>query len=159
MCPKSYLYIYDFSAYLHLCPSDRFGTDRGWFYNEPVLCIFHPVRSGGTCFPTRCTRQWNHKYEERSRPINKKSTIIYYCNAMGITKHGLRPVALQSSVVTIVLESNLAYTSPPFWGTWSSFKYLFPYTEPSRRQAVILGLGVHWRSYLLVFPYRRLLIP
>ena len=23
MCPKSYLYIYDFSAYLHLCPSNR----------------------------------------------------------------------------------------------------------------------------------------
>ena len=23
MCPKSYLYIYDFSAYLHMCPSNR----------------------------------------------------------------------------------------------------------------------------------------
>ena len=23
MCPKSYLYIYDFSAYLHLCPSTQ----------------------------------------------------------------------------------------------------------------------------------------
>ena len=52
MCPKSYLYIYDFSAYLHLCSSDRFGTDRGRFCDEPVLCIFHPVPSGGTCFPT-----------------------------------------------------------------------------------------------------------
>ena len=52
MCPKSYLYIYDFLAYLHLCPSNRFGTDRGRFYNEPVLCIFHPFPSGGTCFPT-----------------------------------------------------------------------------------------------------------
>ena len=42
MCPKSYLYIHDFSAYLHLCPSNRFGTDRGRFCDEPVLCIFHP---------------------------------------------------------------------------------------------------------------------
>ena len=46
------LYLYDFSAYLHLCPSDRFGTDWGRFCNEPVLCILHPVPSGGTCFPT-----------------------------------------------------------------------------------------------------------
>ena len=23
MCPKSYLYIYDFSAYLHMCPSNQ----------------------------------------------------------------------------------------------------------------------------------------
>ena len=26
MCPKSYLYIYDFSAYLHMCPSQSVGT-------------------------------------------------------------------------------------------------------------------------------------
>ena len=61
MCPKSYLYIYDFSAYLHLCPSNRFGTDRGRFCDEPVLCIFHPVPFGGTCFPTNSpfTPAWN----------------------------------------------------------------------------------------------------
>ena len=40
LCPKSYLYLYDFSAYLHLCPYDRFGTDRGRF---SASCIrFHP---------------------------------------------------------------------------------------------------------------------
>ena len=105
-------------------------------------------------------QRWNRTYEKRTDTRNNKGiNLIYYCNAMGITKHGLRPVTLQSSVVTIVLESNPAYASPTFWGTSSSFKYLFPYTEPSCRHAVILGLGVHWRSYLLVFPYRRLLIP
>ena len=43
LCPKSCLYLDDFSAYLHMCPSNR---------SEPIgtgsLC--HP--SGGTCFPT-----------------------------------------------------------------------------------------------------------
>ena len=53
LCPKSYLYLYDFSAYLHFCPSDRFGTDRGRFCSKPVLYILHPVPSGGTCFPTK----------------------------------------------------------------------------------------------------------
>ena len=42
MCPKSYLYIYDFSAYLHMCPSQLVGTDRNRFWDQPVLCIFHP---------------------------------------------------------------------------------------------------------------------
>ena len=61
LCPKSYLYIYDFSAYLHICPSNRFGTDRAQFCDEPVLCILHPVPSGGTCFPTNSpfTLAWN----------------------------------------------------------------------------------------------------
>ena len=42
MCRKSYLYLYDFSAYLHMCPSQSVGTDRGRFWDQPVLCIFHP---------------------------------------------------------------------------------------------------------------------
>ena len=42
MCPKSYLYIYDFLAYLHMCPSQSVRTDRNRFLYQPVLCIFHP---------------------------------------------------------------------------------------------------------------------
>ena len=49
MCPKSYLYIYDFSAYLHMCPSQSVETE-----SKPVLVstgsLYLP--SGGTCFPT-----------------------------------------------------------------------------------------------------------
>ena len=36
LCPKSYLYLYDFSAYLHMCPSNRSepigaGSEINWF--------------------------------------------------------------------------------------------------------------------------------
>ena len=95
-------------------------------------------------------QRWNRKYEKSTDTRNKKGTnLIYYCNTRTITEHGLRPVTLQDSVDTIIIDSDFAYTSPNFWGTWSSFKYLFPYTQPSRRQAVILGLGVPSRAYLL----------
>ena len=67
LCPKSYLYIYDFSAYLHLCPSNRsvpikagsvisiydFVLPIDRYRSRPVLYIFHPVPSEGTCFPTQ----------------------------------------------------------------------------------------------------------
>ena len=43
MCPESYLYIYEFSAYLHLCPSNR---------SEPIGAGSLHLPSGGTCFPT-----------------------------------------------------------------------------------------------------------
>ena len=49
MCPKSYLYIYDFSAYLHMCPSQSVRTNRYRFWDRPVLFIFHPE---GHVFPT-----------------------------------------------------------------------------------------------------------
>ena len=51
MCPKSYLYIYDFSAYLHMCPSQSVGTDQYRFWDRLVLGIFHPE---GHVFPTKC---------------------------------------------------------------------------------------------------------
>ena len=78
MCPKSYLYIYDFSAYLHLCPSDRFGTDRGRFCSEPVLCILHPVPSGGTCFPTFGIR--GIKEESMETPTSLGKAISEFFN-------------------------------------------------------------------------------
>ena len=70
MCPKSYLYPYDFSAYLHLCP-----FDRGRFCDEPVLCIFHPVPSRGTCFPTNSpfTPAWD------VAPIRSASDMLLAC--------------------------------------------------------------------------------
>ena len=71
-------------------------------------------------------QRWNRKYEKSTDTRNKKGTnLIYYCNTMKITEHGLRPVTLQNSVVTIVIDSNPAYTSAPFGGTYSTFKYLF----------------------------------
>ena len=41
MCPKSYLYIYDFSAYLHVS-FQSVGTNRDRFLDRPVLCVIHP---------------------------------------------------------------------------------------------------------------------
>ena len=75
MCPKSYLYLYDFSAYLHFCPSDRFGTHRGRFCSEPVLYFLHPVPSGGTCFPTNSpfTPAWD------VAPIRSASDTLPAC--------------------------------------------------------------------------------
>ena len=79
------------------------------------------------CYPYRM-------YEKSTDTRIKKGTnLIYYCNTRAITEHGLRPVTLQDSVDTIILDSDVAYTSAKFWGAWSSFKYLFPYTQPSRR--------------------------
>ena len=45
LCPKSYLYMYDFSAYLHLCPSNRSvpigaGSVRSRFSASSIR--FHP---------------------------------------------------------------------------------------------------------------------
>ena len=55
---------------------------------------------------------WNRKYEKRTDTRNKNGiNMIYYYNTRKITEHGLRPVTLQNSVVTIVIVSNPAYTS------------------------------------------------
>ena len=52
----------------------------------------------------RRVQHWNRKYEKRTDKRNKKGTnIIYCCNTMKITEHGLRPVTLQNSVVAIVI--------------------------------------------------------
>ena len=75
---------------------------------------------------------------------------------MGITKHGLRPVALQSSVVTIVLKNNPPILSPlsevpgPRLNTFS----LLHRAEPSA------GRDTRTRRSLACLPtrYRRLLI-
>ena len=46
---------------------------------------------------------------------NKKGTnMIYYCNTRTIIEHGLRPMTLQDSVVTIIIDSDFAYTSANF---------------------------------------------
>ena len=59
----------------------------------------------------RCGQRWNRKYEKRTDTRNKKGTnLIYYCNTKKIIEHGLRPVTLQEYVVTIVLDSDSAYT-------------------------------------------------
>ena len=48
---------------------------------------------------------------KRTDTRNKKGTnLIYYCNTKKIIEHGLRPVTLQEYVVTIVLDSDSAYT-------------------------------------------------
>ena len=57
-------------------------------------------------------QSWNRKYEKRTDTRNKKGTnMIYYYNTRKITEHGLRPMTLQNSVVTIVIVSNPADTS------------------------------------------------
>ena len=62
-------------------------------------------------------------YEKSTDTRNKKGTnLIYYCNTRTITEHGLRPVTLQDSVDTIILDSGVAYTSAPFLRYWASFK-------------------------------------
>ena len=58
---------------------------------------------------------WNRKYEKSTDTRNKKGTnLIYYCNTRMITEHGLRSVTLQDSVDTIILDSDVAYTSAKF---------------------------------------------
>ena len=45
VCPKSYLYIYDFSAYLHLCPSNRSVPIRAGYVMSRFFASsirFHP---------------------------------------------------------------------------------------------------------------------
>ena len=52
---------------------------------------------------------------KRTDTWNKKGTnLIYYCHTRTITEHGLWPVTLQDSVVTIIIDSDFAYTSAPF---------------------------------------------
>ena len=52
---------------------------------------------------------------KRTDTWNKKGTnLIYYCHTRTITKNGLRPVTLQDSVDTIIIDSDFAYTSPNF---------------------------------------------
>ena len=54
-------------------------------------------------------------YEKSTDIRNKKGTsMIYYCNTRTITEYGLRPVTLQDSLDTIILDSGVAYTSPLF---------------------------------------------
>ena len=64
ICPKSYLYLYDFSAFLHMCPSQN--------RSEPVLCIFHPE---GHVFPTNSpvTPAWD------VAPIRSASDTLPAC--------------------------------------------------------------------------------
>ena len=57
-------------------------------------------------------------------------------------------------------DNDLAYDLDvsPFRGTQTLVKYFFLHTEPSRRLAVRLGLGVPQLTYLLVLPTNVLLI-
>ena len=52
---------------------------------------------------------------KRTDTRNKKGTnLIYYRHTRTITEHGLRLVTLQDFVVTIIIDSDLAYTSTNF---------------------------------------------
>ena len=94
MCPKSYLYIYDFSAYLHLCPSNR---------SEPI-----GVGSKLSQFSASCIRFHPEGHVSEHFILNdftNLSSIITYCIAL--------PESSKRSLPPHLLNHFLMFTTQP----------------------------------------------
>ena len=111
MCPKSYLYIYDFSAYLHLCPSNRsepIGAGSVMSRFSAFYIRFHPEghvsqHNGHPCKTTGIDSIKLHKHDGTTK-LKKNLISLGALESKGLVVMMRDGVLKETSRVLVMLK-------------------------------------------------------